>query len=134
MRKMLRTCFSTASGVTTRADAMPRFDKPWAIAESTSRSRGLSSALQVEHSRLCLSVQWGGDPWGSNVVQLGCANAPTWFTEPMGGGWTRIFTFAPRGDRLCLDKSWSDVTVWAVTIGGGSSGNLWDEWPERACH
>lgn len=79
------------------------------------------------HSGHCLSVQWGRDPWGSNVVQGDCADADRWGTQDLGGGWTRIFTVAPRGDLLCLDKSSSDVPCGAVTSGGGSSGNPWDE-------
>jgi hypothetical protein len=78
--------------------------------------------LVAASSGLCLSVEWGSDPWASNVVQHGCAHAPAWSTEELGGGWTRLFTFAPRGDRLCLDKSWSDLTVW------GCHDRWWQQW------
>ena len=40
---MLRTCFSTAPSVTTRARAMAVLERPSAIRASTSRSRGVSS-------------------------------------------------------------------------------------------
>jgi len=81
------------------------------------------SLLRVAHTRKCLSVQWNRDPYGSNVVQDACDDATRWFTRDMGGGWTRIFTFAPdRGPAMCLDKAGWDVTVW------GCHGAWWQQW------
>ena len=44
LEKIWVTCFSTAAGVTTRTSAMPRFERPWAISSSTSRSRAVSAS------------------------------------------------------------------------------------------
>ena len=42
--KMLATCFSTTFGEMNSVPAMAAFDRPWAMSESTSRSRGVSAA------------------------------------------------------------------------------------------
>jgi hypothetical protein len=47
---MFATCFSTTPGVT-RAAAIPALDRPSAISESTSRSRGVSDACGVPIQR-----------------------------------------------------------------------------------
>ena len=44
---MLETCFSTAPSVTTSSRAMPLLERPSAISESTSRSRGVSSSRRA---------------------------------------------------------------------------------------
>ena len=41
---MFATCFSTTFGEMNSAPAMAAFDRPWAMSESTSRSRGVSAA------------------------------------------------------------------------------------------
>ena len=77
--------------------------------------------LRVEHTGKCLSVQW--QPWyeGSNVVQDECKVAPYWRVSDLGRGWSRITTY--KGERdWCLDKSWSDVTVWKCHDG------WWQQW------
>jgi hypothetical protein len=46
LAKMLATCFSTTPGEMTSASAMATLDRPWAMSESTSRSRGVSAARE----------------------------------------------------------------------------------------
>jgi hypothetical protein len=85
-----------------------------------------TSVVRVAHSGKCLTVQWSGNGYGSNVVQDECATATRWSLSAVDQGWSEISTQRPAdngGDlRMCLDKSGWDVTVWDC------NGNYWQHW------
>jgi hypothetical protein len=78
--------------------------------------------LRVLHTGKCLSVQWTSWSEGSNVVQDSCAEATYWSARELGGGWSRIVAHHGYLQEWCLDKSWSDVTVWSCHDG------WWQQW------
>src|SRR5579871_2276082 len=65
LSKMFATCFSTTLGEMTRAEAMAALDLPWAMSDSTSRSRGVSAA----------SVSVRRPAWGSCLTTSGSGPA-----------------------------------------------------------
>ncbi|MGW0572141.1 RICIN domain-containing protein [Streptomyces tauricus] len=84
--------------------------------------------LRVAHTGKCLSVQWSGNGYWSNVVQDDC-NSPDlslWDFGDEGNGWSSITTQRPDAYGgplvMCLDKSGGDVTVWHC------HSPWWQEW------
>jgi hypothetical protein len=61
----LATCFSTTPGEMTSAAAMAVFERPWAISESTSRSRGVRAAR--ESARRLAPSRWRTTSGSSTV-------------------------------------------------------------------
>jgi Ricin-type beta-trefoil lectin domain len=72
--------------------------------------------LRVEHSQMCLGVQWVGNGYGSQVVQRDCRYAPLWTIVDQSDGWSEIRTVPPaapgRPAVMCLDKTGWNTVMW----------------------
>lgn len=69
----------------------------------------------------CLSVQWRGNGFGSEVVLDACNEAPAWEVGDAGDGWSSLSTAGPESN-MCLDKTGWDLTMWSCWLPS------WQQW------